>query len=345
MRHTVILGGGSGTRLWPASRQILPKHLLPIAADGGTLLGAAVRRGAAISDKVTIVTAESQRTATAAVAPTARIIGEPVARNTAAALGLAAAIIEREDPDAVLMVLPADQHVANEAGFLNILDSALGLVDDRDTIVTIGIKPTRPDTGFGYLEIDPVRPVRGGLRVLRFVEKPDRETAERYVASPRFLWNAGIFFLRAKRLMAELDSHLPATAAAVRDIAAAKVSAAEIYPTLRSISIDHAVMEHAVGIEALPANVGWDDVGSWAAMPALRGTDANGTTTVGHVVAGDSTGNILMSDDDTLIAAHGITDLVVVKSGNAILVIRKDASQDVRKIVDALSAKGLARYL
>jgi mannose-1-phosphate guanylyltransferase len=341
----VILGGGSGTRLWPASRQILPKHLLPIAADGGTLLGAAVRRGAAISDRVTIVTAESQRAATAAVAPTARIIGEPVARNTAAALGLAAATIEREDPDAVMMVLPADQHVANEAGFVNILDSALGIVDDRDTIVTIGIQPTRAETGFGYLELDPIRPATGVLRVTRFVEKPDQATATQYVASRRFLWNAGIFFVRAKRLMAELAAHLPQTAAAVRDIAAGKVAAAEVYPTLRSISIDHAVMEHVTGIEALAANVGWDDVGSWAAMPALRGADANGNTTVGPVVAVESTGNILMSDDDTVIAVHGITDLVVVKSGNAILVIRKDASQDVRKVVDALSANGLARYL
>jgi mannose-1-phosphate guanylyltransferase len=319
--------------------------LLPIAADGGTLLGAAVRRGAAITDKVTIVTAESQRAATEAVAPAARIIGEPVARNTAAALGLAAATIMREDPDAVLMVLPADQHVANEAGFLNILDTALGVVDDRDTIVTIGIQPTRADTGFGYLEIDPIKPVSGALRVMRFVEKPDRETAIQYVASRRFLWNAGIFFVRANRLLAELDAHLPATAQAVRDIASGKVAAAEVYPTLKSISIDHAVMEHATGIEAFAANVGWDDVGSWAAMPALRGTDENGNTTVGPVVAVESTGNILMTDDDTVIAVHGITDLVVVKSGNAILVIRKDASQDVRKVVDALSANRLARYL
>ncbi len=345
MRHTVILGGGSGTRLWPASRQILPKHLLPIAADGGTLLGAAVRRGAAISDKVTIVTAESQRAGTTAVAPGARIIGEPMARNTAAALGLAAATIALEDPDAVMMVLPADQHVSNEAGFVNILDTALGIVEDRDTIVTIGIQPTRPDTGFGYLEIDPITPVSGVLCVRRFVEKPDRATAETYVASRRFLWNAGIFFVRARRLLAELDVHLPATAAVVRDIASGTITAAHAYPTLKSISIDHAVMEKASGIEALAANVGWDDVGSWAAMPALRGTDTNRNTTVGPVVAVESTGNILMSDDDTVIAVHGISDLVVVKSGNAILVIRKEASQDVRKVVDALSAAGLARYL
>ena len=166
-----------------------------------------------------------------------------------------------------------------------------------------------------------------------------------YVQSGRFLWNAGMFVARAGRLLAELDVQLPVTGAAVRAIAAGTAAIGDVYPTLPSISIDHAVMEHAERVVAVPASVGWDDVGSWAALPALRGTDDAGNTTAGTTVAVDATGNIMMSDDGTMIAAVGVSDLVIVKSGDAILVIRKDQAQDVRKIVDALSAGGLARYL
>ncbi len=345
MRHTVILGGGSGTRLWPASRKALPKHLLPIAPGGGTLLGAAVLRGAAVTQAVTIVTAASQRAATALIAPGARILSEPVGRNTAAALGLAAATIERADPDAVLLVLPADQHVANETTLAEVLARGLAAVERDDVIGTVGIPPTHPETGYGYLEIAPERASGGVTPVVRFVEKPDLATAQGYVASGRFLWNAGIFIVTARRLLAELDAHLPVTAKAVREIAAGRVEAAEVYPTLQAISIDHAVMEHAERVVTIPATVGWDDVGSWSAIPALRGVDEAGNTIAGNVVAVESNGNILISDDDTLIATCGISDLVVVKSGDAILVIHKDQAQDVRKIVDALSARGLARYL
>ena len=347
MRHAVILGGGSGTRLWPASRQTRPKQLLPLVADGSTLLGRAVARGAALTQRVTIVTAESQRSASAQIAPQAQVIAEPVGRNTAAALGLAAAMIERVDPDAVLVVLPADQYIADEAALAEVLDRGLAIAERDDVIGTVGITPTHAETGFGYLEIDPAAAVAGVVPVKRFVEKPDRATAERYLASGCFLWNAGMFFVTARRLLAELDAQLPVTGRAVRAIAARQVTAAEVYPTLPSISIDHAVMERAERVVTIPAptSVGWDDIGSWAAIPALRGIDADGNTTQGPVVAVDGHGNILLSDDDTVIATYGVSDLVVVKSGNAILVIRKDQAQDVRKVVDALSAKGLARYL
>jgi len=341
----VILAGGSGTRLWPASRRARPKQLLPLGPNGESLLEAAIRRGRAVAgDRILIVTAESQLEGTHALAPGIELIAEPVARNTAAALGLAAAVIARRDPDAVLVMLPADQHVANEPELTRLLGIALEAVERDDVIATIGITPTRAETGFGYLEVDP-GPAGTVLTVKRFVEKPDAATAGLYLASGRYLWNAGMFVARAGRLLAELDAQLPVTGSAVRAIAAGTAAIAEIYPTLPSISIDHAVMEHAERVVAVPAAVGWDDVGSWAALPALRGTDDAGNTISAPAVTVDASGNILMSDDGTLIAVVGVSDLVIVKSGDAILVIRKDQAQDVRKVVDALSAQGLARYL
>jgi len=314
---------------------------------GGTqpLVAAAVNVGKAIAgERVVIVTAEAQTDATRAAVPGIELIAEPIGRNTAAAIGLAAATIERRDPDAVLAVLPADQHVRDHNGFVHALDRALAAAEYDDAIATLGIPPTRPETGFGYLEI--AAPAEPGIAmpVSRFVEKPDRATAEHYLASGRYLWNAGIFCATATRLLAELQAHLPKTAEAVRAIAADPAVLRERYDALHSISIDHAVMERAKHIVTVPAAIGWDDVGSWAALPAIRDSDATGNTLIGTTLVIDGTDNIVMSDDETMIATVGVSDLVVIKSGNAILVIPKDQAQDVRKVVDALATPALLRF-
>ncbi|HUJ62467.1 MAG TPA: sugar phosphate nucleotidyltransferase [Kofleriaceae bacterium] len=336
----MILAGGSGTRLWPASRRARPKQLLALAGDA-PMVAEAVATGTAIAQHVMIVTAESQAEATRAAVPGIEIVAEPVGRNTAAAIGLAAAILAARDPDAVLAVLPADQHVRDRAALASALDAALDAAE-HGAIATIGITPTRADTGFGYLEVG-AAPARA-KPVVRFVEKPSRADAERYVAAG-YLWNAGMFCATAARLLAELDARVPATAQAVRAIAADPSRARALYEPLPAISIDHAVMEHATGVVTVPADVGWDDVGSWAALPALRGVDAAGNTIAGEAIVLDGSGNVVIGDDATLIATVGVSDLVIVKSGDAILVIPKSRAQDVRAVTDALAARGLERYL
>jgi mannose-1-phosphate guanylyltransferase/mannose-6-phosphate isomerase len=339
VRHAVILAGGSGTRLWPASRRARPKQF--ISFEGGeTLLGSALRRAALVADGgITIVTAAAHVAQTQQVIEAsgtrAQILAEPMAKNTAAAIGLAAATIERTDPAASLVILPADQRVADAAGFAAAVTAGLAAVERDDVIATIGIVPTRPETGFGYLEVADATPAHV-TPVLRFVEKPDRETAERYVAAGTYLWNAGMFLVTARRVMAELDAHLEITAGAVRAAAAGTVRVEDAYAALPAISFDHAVMERTSRVVTVPAAIGWDDVGSWAAVADLA--ESNG-------VALDSKGTYISCDDRTLVVALGVEDLVIVKAGNAILVASKQASQDVRKVIAELERRNLDEFL
>ncbi len=320
------------------------------------MIAATVERARGIADdRVMIVTAESQVDATRAAVPEVELVAEPVGRNTAAAIGLAGGLIAKRDPDAVIAVLPADHHVRDREGMTEALDVCLAVAEHTDTIALVGIPPTRPETGFGYLEMagDPSDSLRS---VLRFVEKPDRATAEQYLAGGRHLWNAGIFCLTARRLSAELDAHLPETARVVQQIVRDDGLVSDprgLYEQLPSVSFDHGVMEKLCGGEggaasrvvAVPAAVGWNDVGSWAALPDVRGTDALGNTLAGDTVVIDGGGNIVVTDDETLIAVVGVSDLVVVKSGDAVLVVRRDQAQRVREVVEVLAAKELARYL
>lgn len=349
MRSAVILAGGSGTRLWPASRRLRPKQLLKLGGRE-SLLAATARRLAPVVREVMVVTAAEQEAPVVAEVPGARVLLEPCPRNTAAALGLAAVHLRHRDPDAVLGAFPADHHVRDEAAFAVAVERAFAAAEREDVIATIGLAPTRAETGFGYLELGAARPALGPdvHEVARFVEKPDAARAAAFVAGGRHRWNGGMFFVRAARLLAELERSMPATAAGLAEIAAAlrggeeaaARATAAVYPGLPSISIDHGVMEQASGVVAVTGELGWSDVGSWAAVAELAERDAAGNAALGEAVIVDGAGNLVVTEPGTLVALVGVSGLAVVRSGDAVLVLPVERAQDVRAAVDALAARG-----
>ena len=342
----LILAGGGGTRLWPSSRRARPKQLLRLGGDE-SLLRASFRRAEALvgRERTIIVTAADQAAAIQAELPelpAENILAEPAARNTAAAVGLgAAAVYRRAGESAVLAVLPSDAFIGEERAFAAVLATAIR--EARDTTVTIGIRPTHAETGFGYLrqgrELSP-----GVFEVAAFVEKPDAEKARQYLQAGTYLWNSGMFFFTAGRMLAEARRHMPALGEALDACAAAPdfaAAVAERYPAVPATSIDYGIMEKTEGIRMVPGDFGWNDVGSWAALGSIRATDAAGNVVGGEAVLADTRGSIVMSEPGApLVGVVGVEGLVVVATRDAVLVVKKEDAQDVKKIVEALKAKG-----
>jgi mannose-1-phosphate guanylyltransferase len=336
--HVVVLAGGGGTRLWPASRRRRPKQFLPLSPGGQALLAATVERVRPLCslDRVLVVTAESQAAEVAAALPglpQANVIVEPVGRNTAPAIALAAhALVERGQGQTVMAVLPSDHVVTDPPAFRTVLGQALEAA--RDHLVTIGIRPSRPETGYGYLELGdrmegPAREVR------RFVEKPDAARAREYLASGRHLWNSGMFFFRAERLLEETRRHLPEVTRALETAR---------YTEAPAISIDYGIMERASDILAVPGEFGWNDVGSWAALADVHPADPSGNVRLGGpLVAIGAERNVVYGD--RMVVLLGVEDLVVVTTDDVVLVLPRARAQDVRAMVDELERRRLGEYL
>jgi mannose-1-phosphate guanylyltransferase len=338
----VVMAGGSGTRFWPASRTSRPKQLLPLAGGDQSLLAATVARIAPMipAERTLVVTAKVLAEATRKELPQLpanNLLAEPAPRNTAPCIGWATRNILARDPEALVAVLPSDQHVANEAVLRATMQSALDVARVRE-LATIGIRPTRPDTGFGYIEIGgAIAEAPGAHDVMRFVEKPDLARAKQYLESGRFLWNSGMFFFRARAMDEAIRTHLPELAKGLDNMG----DDAATFPSLPSISIDYGVVERvgekkgAVGV--VPGDFGWSDVGSWESAWELAAKDEAGNALPPDGIAIDARNNLAQSKKQ--VALVGVNDLVVVETDDAILVLPRDRAQDVRAVVEALKTR------
>jgi len=336
--HAVILAGGSGTRFWPLSRAKKPKQFLSLVTDRTLIAETFVRVEPLCSSERTWVVCGKDHVAGVREAlpdlQDEHLLVEPAARNTAPAIGLACVHALREDPDATLMILPSDHHIARPEAFRTALSAAAQASQNGD-LLTLGIQPTRPETGYGYLRRGAERRP-GVFAVDAFVEKPDAATAQRYLQDPAYSWNAGIFVFRADAMLEALRRHLPKVHEGLtrgRDFA-----------TLQSISIDYGVMEpesrttHRIAL--VPGDFGWSDVGSFAALPEVRALDARGNAVSGDAIAIDCEDCVVLSEGKRLVAVVGLRGLCVVDAGDALLVVPRDRAQDVRAVVDALKARG-----
>jgi len=375
--NAVILAGGSGSRLWPMSRQNLPKQFL--ALDGDTsLLQTTINRllPTIAAENVLIVTQEAHAKGEAyhALLPYQSLF-EPIGRNTAPAIALAAAYLTVNGADPVMVVLPADHIIKDEVQFRTLLDTAIQAAESGK-LVTFGIQPTRPDTGFGYIKTG-LRTEGQGLSgkttaelaqslpsqssvlepqsciyaVERFTEKPDIVTAERFLREGNYYWNSGMFVWKASVILAEIQQHLPAVFQVVQTILAEhragvafQQAVEKHFSAMPSISIDYGVLEKSDRVSLIPCDIGWNDVGSWHAVHEISPKDENGNALQGNVIAVGCK-NSLIRAEKRLVAAIGVEDLCVIETADAILISKSDQTQRVREVVDALQQKGATEHI
>jgi len=366
-RFAVIMAGGSGERFWPASRRARPKQLLRLTDPDRSMLEEAIDRIEPLIARENVLIATNkllQEPISQGIRglPPENVIGEPAKRNTAACLALAAAHLEHRfgDPaDLSMAVLTADHQIGNPDEFRSTVATALDFAARRDALVTIGVRPTRADTGYGYIEVaQPVTEteLRGGRPTIRpvvhFREKPDPPTAEEYASSGRHLWNAGMFFWRVSTFLDGLARSMPDLRAATDEIVSALGAGergasrvAEIFAGLQNLSVDYGLMEHADNVYVIPATFPWDDVGAWDSLTRTRESDPDGNVTSGEPLLIDTKGCVVYDETgaDTAVAVVGLEDVIVATTEGGILVCRKDRAQEVKKVVAELQRRGRER--
>lgn len=347
-RFVLVLAGGRGERFWPWSRRERPKQLLPLARGGLTLLAATLERARMLvpADHVLTLTSRDLKEAVLGERGSSgtRVLGEPVPRNTAAAIGAAAARFSALARDPAFAVLPADHAIDDVAAFRSDLERAFDLAERQAVLITFGIRPTLPETSFGYIRRG-ARLAERLHRVAQFTEKPDRERAAAWVAGGEHLWNSGVFVWRCSTLLDALQASRPDLAGPLRTLAghaddpAFERGLEEVFPGLEAVSVDYAVLEHAPNTVVIEAGFDWDDLGSWRAWGRRQPRDEWGNVLFGDAVALDCERCIVVGDGGTA-AAMGLRDMVVVNAGGATLACRIEDSERVRRVTEALRARG-----
>ncbi len=366
----VILAGGSGTRFWPRSRRARAKQVLALDGDRSMLQQTVERlHPIAGQSNVWVITNEllaNEIESQLPEVPRAQIVEEPVARNTAPACGLAAFLVEKSNPDAVIGVFPSDHVIGDEPRFLKIIERGVQLAASGDVMVVLGIEPTRAETGYGYIETGDAGPAELGedaLHVRRFTEKPSPNRAEEFVAAGNYFWNSGMFLWSARTLANAVREHLPETAPLLEEIASCYGTPrfeevfAKLYPKCENISVDYALLEprsakgeHFSRLYCIPAEFGWNDLGSWESLyeyqvgTRLRGDEEGNVAETGGIITLESADNYVYSPKK-FVALVGVQDLVVVETEDALLIADRKHSQDVGKIVKELAATGQTELL
>jgi mannose-1-phosphate guanylyltransferase len=350
--YGVIMAGGQGTRFWPRSRRLRPKQLLNIVGEKTMLEQTAARiRPLIPAEHIVVVAGDAYRDQIRNSLPQIsdeNFLFEPVGRNTAACIAWAALWIRQRAPEAVMAVLPADHLIRDEAEFLRVLRTAAVVAQPLNRLVTIGIQPTHPETGYGYIHMSHEQLQVDGrqvFRVAQFIEKPSRQKAEQFLAEGTYVWNSGMFIWRADSIWFEVCRHLPLLARDLETLS--EVSRTDtkpavlddVYPKLPSVSIDVGVMEQAQDIWVVPAAIGWSDVGSWRALGELLAADAEGNVVIGEQRGIDTSGCFIHSPGK-LVATIGLNDLVVIETDDVLLICPKERDQDVRKLVELLEREG-----
>lgn len=358
----IVMAGGGGTRFWPLSRKERPKQLLNLSGKDLMVNETLDRLANSIDrDNLFIVTnvtqAELMKTETAGKMPAEQILAEPAARNTAACIGYAAMEIVKKHGDGIMVIVPSDHFIKNEAEFKAIIDAAIKAAEDTDALVTIGINPSFPATGYGYIKAKagsktPIHDLHGKtyFAVEEFVEKPDLETAKAYLAEGGYSWNSGMFIWKASTILSYMERLLPDVYACLVKIGDAmntpdeKKVIEEVYPTIPKISIDYGIMERADHVLVISGEFGWNDIGSLDMLSIMKDADENGNVAYGQQLLLD-TKDCIIYGNDKMIATIGISDLIVVQTQDALLICPKDRAQDVKTVVETLKEQGKDQYL
>lgn len=351
----LIMAGGRGERFWPKSRKNLPKQFLSLTSDGKTMIQLTVERILPLIRLSDIYVSTNEEYLPLVRRqlpdlPEENIICEPVGRNTAPCIGLGAIHISRKYDDALMLVLPSDHLVKQKTLFLNALKDACEVAEQGENLVTIGITPTCPETGYGYIQFDGSNCLSRAFKVKEFVEKPDLETAKSYVESEQYLWNSGMFAWKVSSILHNLQKLMPDTYAGllkIRDAIGTPKEQAVLqseYPKFQSISVDYGIMEHAGNIYTLPASFGWDDVGSWLAIERINPTNEFGNVVSGNLITVD-TKNCILQGGNKLIAAVGLQNLIVVDTPDALLICQKESAGDIKKVLENLRICNRTEYI